>query len=286
MVPPQLETSGAAGSWPWRLGCAALMALAGLSLPWMMGLLLFSAEAVTPPTLVRMFLALAVLPALAAHLLLRTRGADISIGASELVVRARDVTMEVSGRAVGRIAPWLVPLPTPGFSIQLRSGQWLQYGVSVEDPRPLLEAFASDCACPAAAAAVEHPVVQWAHARARHGRASWRDLLIKYPVFGLAPTVLLFNAHQHISFGGFFGQWNLESPAAWWRTLLEYWLILIIYLVLYAGVVRAAAEAAAMLATWASAARAGTARLWAERFCHVLYYAGVPALVGLRFVDW
>ncbi|HYC57197.1 MAG TPA: hypothetical protein VEL28_19860 [Candidatus Binatia bacterium] len=287
MVTPQLEWRGAVGTRTWRIAASALLGLSGLSLPFILALVLVASDPpVTPPLLLRLFVALSVLPAIAGHLLLRARTSSISVGASELALRGSGLTIEVPARAIDRIRPWIVPLPGPGFSVQLRSGQWLRYGIVTDDPFAILSVLGRECQCDAAASAARHPLVTWAHARATYGRASPAALFLKFVIFALAPTAVLFNAHQHISFGGLLGQWNIVSPLAWLQTLVEYWLTLIVYLVLYAGVVRGIVELALVAVSWIRAAAAHGARRAGEVACQVLYYAGVPALVGLRFLDW
>jgi hypothetical protein len=108
--------------------------------------------------------------------------------------------------------------------------------------------------------------------------------LFKFPGFALLPTAVLFNAHQHIAYGGSLGQYYQEGLAAWLRTFAEYWIWVCIYLVLYASACRAAAEGVALLAASAGSALAARVRRTVELVCGILYYAGVPALVAARFL--
>src|SRR6185436_17308626 len=126
-----------------------------------------------------------------------------------------------------------------------------------------------------------HPsVVYAATRRARR----WYGPLVKFGVLGVLPASVLFYTHQHIAYGGTFGQYYLESPRAYFTTFAEYWATTAILLVSYASIWRAAAE----LAVWTVAATAPggahTARRIGEVVCDGAYYVGVPALLALRYL--
>jgi hypothetical protein len=55
--------------------------------------------------------------------------------------------------------------------------------------------------------------------------------------------------------------------------------------VLWASVWRGPAEGASLLAAYVAPAQAARVRRAAEVACRVLYYAGVPALLALRFAS-
>jgi apolipoprotein N-acyltransferase len=99
------------------------------------------------------------------------------------------------------------------------------------------------------------------------------------------PASLLFYTHQHIAYGGTFGQYYLEGLVPYLSTLGEYWATTVILLVSYASIWRAAAE----IAVWTAAALAGRTPAFAVRravevACAVAYYGGVPALLALRYL--
>jgi hypothetical protein len=133
-------------------------------------------------------------------------------------------------------------------------------------------------------AAATHPSVVFARAKAPWARRRWTHWLVRYGLFGLAPAAVLFNAHQHIAYGGPLGQYHLLGPTAYARTFATYWLTVVIYLLLYGGVWRGAAEALALAAAWAIPARAAAARRAAELACRLGYYGGVPAILAVRFL--
>ena len=123
-------------------------------------------------------------------------------------------------------------------------------------------------------------------AKQAFGRSRWYHLAAKFPLFALLPTAVLFNAHQHIAYGGLLGQYYLHGLRAYLLTFAVYWVTVAIYLVLYASTWRALGEAAALLAAWTAPSRAARVRRGVEVGCRVLYYGGVPVLLALRFAPW
>jgi hypothetical protein len=107
---------------------------------------------------------------------------------------------------------------------------------------------------------------------------------VKFGLFGLAPTAVLFRAHQIIAFGGLLGQYYLEGLRPYLATGVEYWGTTLLYLVLVACTLRVFGEAVGLAATWIAPGRARSVRAVIEGFCSVAYYVGVPALLAIRFL--
>ena len=262
-----------------------LFALSRASLPAILALVVLATDPpVTPPVLVRVVVVLALLPGLAARLVARALAAEVSVDGDALVIRRRDLRLEVPCRAIARLAPWVVPLPGPGLSVWMRSGRRLRQGLQIDDPIPLLLALAEAGGLEAARPAIGHPVVVYAHARARGAPRRWHHLLGRFAGFALLPTAVLFNAHQHITYGGVLGEYYLLGLGSYVRTFAVHWLTLTIYLVLYASVWRGLAEGTALLGACVAPARAPGVRRAAEIVCQVAYYGGVPVLLLLRFL--
>src|SRR6184192_77960 len=178
------------------------------------------------------------------------------------------VVLALPCRAIARVAPWAVPLPGPGLSVCMRSGRWLRQGLQIDDPTPLLLALAETGGLEAA----------------RGAPRRWHHLLGRFAGFALLPTAVLFNAHQHIAYGGLLGEYYLLGLGSYVRTFAVHWLTLTIYLVLYASVWRGLAEGVALLAACVAPASAAGARRAVEIACQVAYYGGVPLLLLLRFL--
>lgn len=269
----------------WRWCIVALFAFSRLSLPLILALVLFSTDPpITPAVLVRLVTLLVFLPGAAAWMVQRAFAARLEVDSARLTVHRRATRIEVPGAAIARITPWLLPLPSAGFSLFLRSGRRLPFAIQTRDPLPLVDALAGIGAAPAAQAAATHASVIYADAKAAARPRRWFHVVGRYPVFALLPGVILFNAHQFIAYGGTFGEYYLLGAASYARTFVVYWLTMTIYLVLYASIWRGAAEAGCLLTAWVAPAHAAHARRIAEAACQVLYYGGVPVLLALRFM--
>ncbi|RIK91851.1 MAG: hypothetical protein DCC71_24815, partial [Proteobacteria bacterium] len=129
-----------------------------------------------------------------------------------------------------------------------------------------------------------HPALAWSDARRRAPLRIARHWLLRFGVFGWLPTAVLFASYQMIAFGGWRGQWLLEGPRAWTETLVHWWIGTLVGLVLYAGFVRLLAEALAFGAAWIAPQRAPALRRAVEWAVALVYYAGIPALLAVRFL--
>jgi hypothetical protein len=270
---------------PARWLAGGLVALSRASLPAIaLVVWLNLSEPILLPTLVAMLAAYAAFPAAAAWLLGRAYTAGVEVRERALHIRGRGLRLEVPCAEIARVEPWRVPLPGVGIGLRLRSGSRLRRGLEAPDLEPLLVALAEAGGVDSAREALRDPLVLYSAHRARRPRRILSHPIFKFPGFSLLPTAVLFNAHQHIAYGGTIGQYYMEGLGAYLRTFAEYWAYVCVYLVLYASVCRAAAETVALLAARAGSALAARVRRTVEIVCGVLYYAGVPALVAVRFL--
>lgn len=266
-----------------RLGAGWLLAASGLALPFLLTrVLLANDPPMTPQMVLRAFLSLSALPALAALFIQRALRATLEVAGGELVVRVGGHVFEVPLAQITAVEPWRIPLPMPGFRLRLASGKRFGLGIGADDPTPILRALA-DGGVTLAEDATSHPAVVYARVKHALGRLGWRRTLLKFPLFGLAVSAIPFNAHQHIAYGGLFGQYYLEGAWPWARTFLVYWATITVYLVLYASVWRWPAEIVAWLAALRGETFARRTRLVVEWVCRVVYYAGVLLMLALRF---
>ena len=271
----------------WRLVAATLFAISRANLPAMLlAILLPRSRPITPVPFFRTVVLFSVLPGLGAWLVARAVRAKVTLEDGQLVASRLGLRLEIPTTAVARVAVWRVPLPGPGFSLVLASGRRLHHGLQAPDPVPLLLALADRGGIAATRAAVDHPTMVYAHAKAAAGAWRWYHLAAKFPLFALAPTAVLFNAHQHIAYGGSLGEYYLYGLGAYLKTFALYWATVTTYCVLYASVWRGLAEGVALLAAHVAPSRAARVRRAAEIACRVLYYGGVPVLLALRFAPW
>jgi hypothetical protein len=266
-----------------RVVAALFLAASRASLLLVLAAVLFSTDPpVTPPVLFRMVLVLVFFPGLVAWAVRRACAAAVSVEGERLVLAGRRFRVEVPCTSIERVVPWVIPLPGAGLGLRLRSGRRLGWAVEAADPALILETLAERAGVADARPALQHPSVVYARAKARPRR--WYQPLVKFVLFGALPAGVLFRAHQYISYGGAFGQWNLEGLVPYLTTLAVYWATVCVYLVLYASLWRALAEGAALLGAWVVPSRAATTRRAVEAACRLLYYGGVPLLLLLRFL--
>lgn len=233
---------------------------------------------VTPPVLFEAVALWVAVPGVAAWLLQEGLRATLTVDGDGLAIVRRDLHVTVPHDAIAALHVWRLPLPGPGVSIDLRSGRRLRWGLQVDDPARLLAALGRPQAT---------PLLAWASARAAaRAGARWWHPIVKFPLFAMPWAALLFSVHQHIAYGGLFGQYLLLGARAWTATLLEHWAVVTIYLVLWASLLRLGIELVCLVAVAVAPERAAGGRRLAEIAGAIGYWGGVPALVALRFAPW
>jgi hypothetical protein len=260
------------------LSAGNLLYLVALSL---LGIL----EGLDPPSPFQMLLQLAafsLLPLGLVWMLRRLTAATLLVEPSRLVLQLRTVRFEIPLESVTGVEPWKLPLPGSGLALRLKSGRRFQYHLQVAAPVPLLATLSSSL--PAAAPAAEHPGSRLGQARHDWRRRPWDKAVIKFGLFPLLPTGVMFRAHQYITFGGPFGEYDLFGLEAYLRTFALYWISFTTGLLLYAGFWRIVAELLAFALTWLLPSRAQGIRLAAEWLCRLMYYVAFPALMAWRFL--
>ena len=271
---------------PWRTLASSLLAAGSASLPLILLAVLRSTDPpVTPPVLARAVFFFSLLPTLLAWLIQRAMSARATAEAGHLVISRRGLRIEIPAHAIVGTVPWVVPLPGVGLWLRLESGRRYRHGLKVFAPQALIDLL-RDAGAPAAVSApVDHPTFVYAAAKRMAGEWRWYHYAAKFVLFALLPAAVLFNAHQHIAYGGSLGQYYLEGLAPYLETLAIYWSTMSIYLVLYAAIWRGVAEGAALLTAWTSPRHAALARRAGETICRVAFYAGVPLLLLVRFLQ-
>jgi apolipoprotein N-acyltransferase len=127
-----------------------------------------------------------------------------------------------------------------------------------------------------------------AYARARLAVPRWRidHPAVKFLLFPLVPALPAFRLHQHIAFGGTFGEYYTFGLQAYLLALFIWWASWANGLVLFAAMLRAITEAGTLLAIAARPERAIAARTGLERLGRLLFYVGVPAWLLVHVAPW
>lgn len=238
--------------------------------------------ATSPQLLASRLVLLSLLPWVLALLLRRLASGTLQLEPERLLLRLRHATFEIPLSSLASVHAWRLPLPGAGLVLHLQSGRRLRYQLQPYAPLPLLEALAR--VVPSAEPLLRHPALRFTQARSEYASRRRRQLLLKFALFPLLPTAILFRTHQYIAYGGAFGEYHMLGLASYLKSLAGYWLTTTLLLVLYATLWRALLEGLTFATTWALPLRSRGLRQGAELALLLLYYVGVPALVLLRFL--
>ncbi|MCX8073039.1 MAG: hypothetical protein N3C12_11385 [Candidatus Binatia bacterium] len=236
---------------------------------------------VTPPLLARLVAVSIALPWLVEYALRYPFRARVSGDGEVLGLELRFFRLEIPRELLSGATPWRVPLPGPGVHLITRRGTPLRERVEVGCPRCWAEEHrlplvaAEDWAC--------RGTLAFSEARAARPPVRWYHYGVKFFLFGLVPTALLFQLHQHIAYGSLWGEYYQRGWAAYLRTWCVYYGTVVTYLMLLAGVLRSAMEWLLWLAAQLAPLSAPRIRLRAEQALTMLYYGGVLILLALRF---
>ncbi|WP_375765326.1 hypothetical protein NR798_26810 [Archangium gephyra] len=202
--------------------------------------------------------------------------ATFSVEPSRFVLQRRGDRFEIPATSVESARVWRLPMPGAGVSLRMKSGRGFQYGLRVADPLPVLEAMGKEA---------HHPLTAFAHARATVIRRRWSHVALKFVLFPLVPTVIMFQLNQRITYGGPFAQYRMYGLGPYLQSFFTYWIYFTALLVLFASLWRVLSELVAFAAAWISPGRARGVRRFVEVASAVLYYGGFCSLVAWRFLQ-
>ena len=267
-----------------RLAAGLLRAFARGSLLWM-GAAVLHGEALQANTLVhiRVFAALFLAPELAAWCVLRAFAARASVDPGVLALTRGARRLELATRDIAAVEPWRLPLPSAGAWLRMASGARWRYGLALSDPSMLARSLAAGGAPLQAADTTSRAAVHTqARLSVRRGRLDrpW----VKFVLFPLALALPAFRLHQHIAYGGAFGEFYTFGLNAYLTTFALWWAEWTIGVVLWAAAVRAAIEAGSLLVVLLRPRHAVAARQWLEPLGLAAFYLALPALLLLRIV--
>jgi len=271
----------------WRATAGALKVGARGSLLLMAAALLFSDN---PPTNLlaqgRMFAGLFLAPEAAAWCIARAFAASLHVGDGILTLEQRERRTEIRVAAVAAVELWVIPLPGVGLHLRLNSGRRFSDGIVLADPASLVDALTTQGARPAVADVLAGRLVVYARSRLANPYGILDHPVLKFVVFSLVPALPAFRLHQHIAYGGTFGEYQTFGLQAYLIALAMWWVSWAIGLVLFAAVLRASVEAGTLLLVllrpvWVTGGRRGL-----EVLGRLLFYAGVPAWLLIRLWPW
>lgn len=269
---------------PARLAAGVLRAFARASLLGMGAALLIGDGGwpTNTPAQIRAFAALFLAPEAAAALLLRAFAARASIEQGALVLSRGARRLELPLHDIVAVEPWRVPLPGRGAWLRLASNARWRHGLAHADPIALGQALAA-AGAPAQLRLSSRAAV---HARAcraiRRGRLD--HPLAKFVLLPLALAIPAFRLHQHIAYGGSFGEYHSVGLGAYLTSFSLWWASWAIGVLMCAAALRAAIEAVTVVAVLLLPARAVEARRGLEGLGLLLLYLGLPAWLLLRML--
>ena len=271
---------------PWRSAASALRVIAGLGLVWL-GFTVLSGDISqnNPIRQLWMLAALVIAPAAAAWAIGRASSATLRIEGELLVLEqhARRIELRVPGLAA--IEPWTVPLPSAGVSLRMASGRLWNLGIGIADPSALVKGLAGAGGRPELATALNRRAS--AYARVREAVSRWRidHPVLKFVLFPLLPALPAFRLHQHIAYGGTFGEYYTFGLKAYLLALLVWWASWAIGMLLFAAALRVAIEAGTALAIVLKSERAIESRRMLEALGRLVYFVGIPAWLLVRILS-
>ena len=175
-------------------------------------------------------------------------------------------------------------MPGSGVGIQLTSGQRWSSAIALDAPEALATALVAAGASAAVGQDEGGLVATYVRTVASTPRRWFDRVLVKFVLFPLVPALPAFRLHQHIAFGGTFGEYQSYGLEAYLLALAIWWSSWAIGLVLFATVLRLITEIGTVLAVLWQPARAAAARQWLVSGARLLFYIGVPAWWLLRIL--
>jgi apolipoprotein N-acyltransferase len=268
-----------------RVAAGALRTFSRLGLAGMIGAAALGDPAWLADTLaqVRAFAALVLVPEAAAWCVLRAFAARAVVADGLLRLARGPRRFELSLARVAAVEPWRLPIPGPGVSLRLADGRRWHYALATAQAAALAGALAQALPGPARDRG-DSAVAAWARLRDAARRGPLAHPLAKFVALPLALAVPAFRLHQHIAYGGAFGEAYTFGVGAWLAAFALWWAAWTIAVVLCAAALRAAIEAGTFAGVLLAPTRAGAARERLEQLGLAGLYLGLPAWLALRLL--
>ncbi len=267
----------------WRAAAGLLRVFTFGGLSWIGMAQLFGDGAQTNTlTQIGMFAALVLAPELAVWSIMRAFSARLSIENEMLVIEQRERRIEIPVKEIVALEAWKFPLPEAGMYLRLKPDQRWSFGIAIADPSAFSRALISAGGMPVLADALAGGMS--IYARVRQAVPRWRidHPAFKFLLFSLVPALPAFRLHQHIAFGGTFGEYYTFGLKAYLIALAIWWASWVIGMVLFAALLRVVIEAVTLLSIAVRPQRAIDARTAMENLGRLLFFVGVPAWLLMR----
>jgi apolipoprotein N-acyltransferase len=266
-----------------RLAAGLLRAFARGSLLWMAAAVLLGDGALQANTLarIRTFAAFFLAPEAAAWCVMLAFAARAAVENGALVLTRGTRRLELALRDIAAVEPWRLPIPGPGVSLRLASGERWRHGLAHADPAAL--AAALNAAAGARERTSSHAAT-YAQSRVGIRRGRLDRPLAKFLLFPLALAIPAFRLHQHIAYGSAFGEYYSFGLSAYLTSFALWWAAWAIGVVLCAAALRAAIEAGTLMAVLVRPGRVVDVRRWLETAGLGALYLGLPAWLLVRIL--
>ena len=269
----------------WRIAAGLLQAIARGSLLWMgAALLLLDNPETNRLTQIWTFAALVLAPEIAAWCIQRAFAATLRIEGDALVLEQRERRTEIPVKSIAAVTLWRLPMPATGVWLTLDSGRRWSQGIALRDPAALVDALVRAGARPALSETLTGRAAAYMRTRLAVPRKAIDGIALKFVLFPLVPALPAFRLHQHIAFGGTFGEYHSFGLKAYVIALLIWWATWAIHLAMFAAALRLAIETGTWLSLALRPASAIDVRRTLEFLGRLVFYVGVPAWLAIRFL--
>jgi len=265
-----------------RVVTGMLRGFARASLLWMGAAMLLS-DSLRGNSLaqIRLFAGCFLAPEAAAWCVLFAFSARVSVENGMLVLMRGKQRLEVALRDIAAIELWRLPIPGPGVSLRLTSGNRWHYGLALAHPIQLAQALSASGAAPVQEAQATISAL-YAQARDAMVRGRFDSPWMKFVVFPMLLALPAFHLHQNIAYGGVFGEYYTFGLKAYLITLALWWAAWTIGVVLSAAALRAVIETGTLLSLLVRPAQTVDVRQMLEHVGLALLYLGLPGWLLLH----
>jgi apolipoprotein N-acyltransferase len=227
--------------------------------------------------LLRVFMAVCLIPEAAAWLLLRACAARLTLADGLLVMVRGKQRLEIPLHEIATVEPWRLPLPAPGAALRMRSGERWPLGLCLRDPWALASALNL--------IVHEQPRARgwWAWARSRAQPPSrLAQPAFKLLLLPLVLAIAAFQLHQRIAYGSPLGEFYRFGLGAYLAAFGLWWAAWMAGVVLCAAAVRALIDLSSLAVGLLRPRQAAAVRAGLEQLGLLALYLGLPAWLALR----